>query len=116
MDEKHNIPNTTCIYLKEHDGYCRYMYDEIYYIEASGSYCNVYISGEKTRKILLAMSLLELNEFLPPKIFIRTHRTFIVNINHIERIIGNLIYIGKEVIPMGREHKKDVMAILNIVG
>lgn len=116
MDVTQNIPNTNCIFLKENDGYCRYMYDEILYIDAAGSYCNVHTSVDKSKKLTLAITLAELKAFLPSDIFIRTHRSYIVNINHIERIIGNIIYIGKDSIPIGRDNKKEVISYLNIVG
>lgn len=116
MNVTHDIPKTNCVFLKEHDGYCRYMYDEILYIDASGSYCNVNTTVEKSKKITLAITLAEIHEFLPSDTFIRIHRSFIVNINHIERIIGNIIYVGKNALPIGRDHKKEVMSYLNIVG
>lgn len=106
---------TTCIYLKTNDAYCRFMYSDIYCIEASGSYCNVHLFPIP-RKLTLAMTLTELMEYLPSHIFIRTHRTFIVNITHIERIVGNTIYIGTATIPIGREYKKNVLSGLNIIG
>lgn len=114
MERQSKILTTDCIYLKVNEVYCRYMYDEILYIEASGSYCNIYLSNNS--KILLTILLTELQEYLPIEVFIRTHRSYIVNISYIERIIGNLIYIGEEAIPIGRENKKDIFARLNIVG
>lgn len=115
METQSKIPVTNCIYLKNNDFYCKYLYSDILYIEASGSYCNVY-SSPHSEKLVLSITLTELNEYLPSDIFIRTHRTFIININHIERIFGNTIYIDETVIPIGREYKKKIFSLLNIVG
>lgn len=114
METLSKIPVTDSIYLKVNEVYCRYMYNEILYIEASGSYCYIHLSNNS--KILLTTSLAELQDHLPIEIFIRTHRSFIVNINYIERILGNLIYIGEMAIPIGRENKKEIFSRLNIVG
>lgn len=65
---------------------------------------------------MLPMTLTELIGFLPPEIFIRSHRAHIVNINYIDRITGNIAYIGSTVVPIGREYKKDFFSHLNIVG
>ncbi|WP_446715735.1 LytR/AlgR family response regulator transcription factor [Bacteroides sp. GD17] len=91
------------------------MYNEIYHLEASGGYCYIYLAPDRP-KIILAMTLTELMEYLPSEIFIRTHRSYIVNLNHIERITGNTLYIGAAQIVIGREYKKEVLKHLNIVG
>ncbi len=114
METQSKIPVTESIYLKENEVYCRHLYDEILYLEASGSYCYIYFSNN-LRKVF-AISLAELQEYLPTEIFNRTHRAFIVNIHHIERILGNTIYIGEAEIPIGREYRKDIFSRLNIVG
>lgn len=116
METQVNIPVTDCIYLKTNDFYCRYMYNDILYMEASGSYCNIHLSLDNCTNLTLSLTLVELQEYLPTDIFIRTHRTFIVNMNHIERILGNTIYIGEMAIPIGRDFRKDVFAHLSIVG
>lgn len=114
MEIQSKILATDSVYLKVNEVYCRYMYNEILYIEASGSYCYIHLSNNS--KMLLTSSLTELQEYLPIEIFIRTHRSFIVNINYIERIFGNLIHIGEAAIPIGRENKKDIFSRLNIMG
>lgn len=115
METQVNIPATDSIYLKTNDFYCRYMYNDILYMEASGSYCNIHLLLDNCTKLILALTLVELQEYLPTDIFIRTHRSFIVNISHIERILGNTIYIDKTTIPIGKEYRKEVFAHLNIV-
>lgn len=116
MDETNKILTTDCIYLKNNEFYCKYLYSEIYCIAVSGRCCNVYLSPDKTIKLCLQMTLTDLMEFLPPDIFIRTHRSYITNIQHIERIVGNTLYVGEVIVPIGREYKKDVYTRLNIVG
>lgn len=115
METQFKIPVTDCIYLKNDHFYCKYMYSEILFIEAAGSYCNVHVSSN-SEKLVLAMTLAELKKYLPTNIFIRTHRTFIININHIERILGNTIYLNETAIPIGREYKKNIFSLINIVG
>lgn len=115
METQSKIPVTDCIYLKNDQFYCKYMYSEIQFIEAAGSYCNVHLSSN-SGKLVLAITLAELKEYLPTEIFIRSHRSYIININHIERILGNIIYINETSIPIGREHKKNIFSLLNIVG
>mgnify|MGYP000754907585 CR=1 FL=1 len=116
MDETNKTLATDCIYLKNGEFFYKYLYSEIYYIAVSGRCCNIYLSPDKTIKLPLPMTLTELIDFLPLDIFIRTHRSYIVNIQHIERIVGNTLYAGEVVVPIGREYKKEVYSRLNIAG
>lgn len=116
MKQSKRIPDTDCIYLKNGDYYCKYMYNDIYLIAASGRNCNIYLSPDKSVKLVISMALNELLNFLPPEIFIRNHRSYVINIHHIERIAGNLLYIGETPLPIGREYKKEVYSLINIAG
>lgn len=116
MADSSDILATDSIFLKNKEFYCKYMYNEIYTIEASGSYCKVFLSENRSNKLTLSITLTQLMTFLPSDIFIRTHRSYIVNIHHIERLMGNILYVGNCSIPIGREYKKDVYSHLNIIG
>lgn len=114
MEALSKIPDTDSIYLKVNEAYCRYMYNDILFIEASGSNCYLHLSNRS--KVFFTIQLADMQKHLPNEIFIRTHRSYIVNINYIERILGNIIYIGEISIPVGREYKKEALSRLNIVG
>jgi DNA-binding LytR/AlgR family response regulator len=48
-------------------------------------------------------------EYLPPALFIKTHKSFIVNAAKIESIEGNEIHMGAHRIPISRSEKEEVM-------
>ena len=50
-------------------------------------------------------SLKKWNEYLTDDRFLQTHKSFIINLNHIEKVTGNLVYINKQKIPVGRTFK-----------
>lgn len=113
----HDKPLTSeCIYLMTDGFYCKYMYDEIYQIIVSGRSCNMYLSPDKSIRLVLSISLSKLMHFLPAHIFIQTHRSYVANINHIKRIVGNTLHVGDAIVPIGREYKECVYSRLNIVG
>lgn len=58
--------------------------DDIAFISASGDYSDVHLT--KGKVVSAQKSLKEWEEILPGNIFYRTHRSFIVNINHIKEI------------------------------
>lgn len=116
MANTEKIMMNECIYLRNDEYYYKYMYNDIYQIAVSGRCCNIYLSPDRSQKISLSITLIELMKFLPTHIFMRTHRSYVVNINHIERITGNMLYVGDCIVPIGREYKETVYSRLNIVG
>ena len=53
---------------------------------------------------------------LPSDIFMRVHRSYIVNINKIKAVVGNAIEITEsgqaKHIPIGKNYKEDLIAIV----
>lgn len=60
---------------------------QLVFLEASGSYCRVYLSDGKNFLITSHLALLE--ERLNKDIFLRIHRSHIINVFHIKRVIKN---------------------------
>ena len=69
--------------LRTGDGFFFEGIDNIMYIQAEGSYCNVCIKGRK--KELVSKSLKEFEDILPESIFCRVHHSHIININFIKK-------------------------------
>lgn len=104
----------TSIFVKEQDYYRRIDFHEIHWIEASGSYCFLYLNTG--RKVIISFNLTELSTYLSSRIFMRVHRSYIVNIDHICSFVGNMLCVDKKFIPISKQHKKDVILRLNILG
>ncbi len=77
-------------------------YKEILYIESEGDYVKI-ITAEKV--LIAHQSLKQLETILPERYFPRVHKSFIVAVSKISSIEGNMIKIGKTVIPLGRNYR-----------
>ena len=88
-------------------------FNEILYIEGLKDY--VIIKKEAGRVIAL-QTMKSLEAKLPSNIFMRVHRSYIVNIAKIKAVVGNsleLIENGKtKDIPIGKNYKDDLIAII----
>ena len=75
---------------------------KIIYVQSDRNYVTVV-----TEKISLSFidSLKKWNDYLTDECFLQTHKSFIINLNYIEKVTGNLVYINKEKIPVGRTFK-----------
>lgn len=81
-------------------------FDDIYYIESDKDYVKIIRTGEN---LMLLQTLKHWLAMLPERHFVQVHKSFIVNIARIDKIIGNQIKIGGTTIPIGRHYKQDFM-------
>jgi two-component system LytT family response regulator len=92
----------------------RYFFNpgEIVRLEASSNYTNIYFLNKK--KMLTAKVLKEFVQLLEPFGFVRTHRTHLVNRQHILCITpgGNIIMKDSSVAEISRRMKSEVMKVL----
>lgn len=64
--------------------------DEILFIESVGNYCDIYYLKEgKTAKRTFRATLLSLSNDLPKTKLLKTHRSFLVNLNMVKQVSGN---------------------------
>lgn len=60
------------------------------FAKADGNYVEIYLQSEKTIKVLKRISLSELETILKPySNIIRTHRSYLVNLNYLKNVTGN---------------------------
>lgn len=92
------------VFLKTGEGYQRVKIEDITYVEALGDYVQIYTTESK---YVMNGTLKNAHSQLPDELFKRVHRSFIVNINKIEKIEDGTIVMGKKIIPIGRSYKKE---------
>lgn len=97
-------------YVKADKKLIRVKYDDIIYIEGLKDY--VIIRVDESRIVTL-QTMKSLTDKLPDDRFIRVHRSYLVNIDRINSIMGNMIEVfekGKtKLIPIGKNYKDDLM-------
>ncbi|MBE2247322.1 MAG: response regulator [Candidatus Competibacteraceae bacterium] len=86
--------------------------DDILYLEAFDYYANVITESSK---ILAKMTLKEVLETLSLESLVRVHKSYAINIKHIQRIKDNQIHISEHRIPIGRAYKSDLFQRIKIL-
>lgn len=79
---------------------------EILFVEAMENYVAIY-TGE--RKLITHSTLKGLQESLPPDRFIQPHKSYLVNMDAIGAVEGNILHIGKYQVPVSKYQKDEVM-------
>lgn len=84
----------------------------IYLVEAKGDYINVKTENEDYR---VHSSLKKIEEKLPTNLFLKVHRSYIINMKKIIDIEDNSVLIKKDVIPVSRSNRPELMKRLNLL-
>lgn len=108
--EKDNGPVTgDHIFIRSNSKFFKVNFSEIIYIEGMKDYLKIH-TQEYT--LVTHQTMNDLERSLPPRQFIRAHRSYIVAITHIRSIYGNSIEAGKATIPIGINYKESVMGLV----
>ncbi|MCH5685574.1 LytTR family DNA-binding domain-containing protein [Niabella sp. W65] len=86
--------------------------DDIQYIEALPNYTKVVT---KDKQYLTSFKLKEAGKIISGSSFIRVHKSYVVNIQNIHTVTGNVIQMENAVrIPIGRSYKEAFMKRINL--
>ena len=100
------------IFVRNHEKLVKVYIKDIFYIEAERNYCRIHSKG---KEYLLVMTLKELDEKLPSGYFIRIHRSYIINLMHIDEIALSHVSIAKKAIPISKSTKEDLLNRLQTI-
>lgn len=98
----HNLPNDY-FFIKADGKIYKLHYNNIVVAEAKGNYTRIIAN---TGTMLPTMSFSSFEALLPAGLFIRVHRSFIINKSRISHIEGNTVYINDMAIPIGVNYKE----------
>lgn len=91
------------IFIRTEGKIYKILQNDMLYAEASGNYTKIVTVNNI---FMPAMTFSSAEELLPKQMFVRVHRSFIINKNKISHIEGNRVYIGKTEIPIGSNYKE----------
>lgn len=95
-----------CIFVRSHNKMVKVCLNDILFIEAERNYCKIHC---KDKEHLLVTTLKDLEEKLTSNNLLRIHRSFIVNLFHIDEIAMSHVVIAKKAIPLSAELKKQLL-------
>lgn len=117
---QHPTPNTQppisingdTLFVKTDYRIVRISMSDILYVESQSEYLKIHLASRSPLMVL--MSVKRLVELLPADTFVRVHRSYIVNMNHLKEISRMKIYIDPNIIlPIGESFRDDVLKFIN---
>jgi DNA-binding LytR/AlgR family response regulator len=102
------------IFVKADKKFVKVKYSEVLYIEGLKDY--VIIRTEKGRVITL-QTMKSLEDKLPPRLFRRIHRSYIVNLDKVDAIQGNMVEMTEKGqpkhLPIGKNYRDELLDLIN---
>lgn len=91
------------IFIRTDKRIIRLNFSEILFVEALRNYVAIQTASQK---ILTLQNLRSFEEALPPRQFIRVHKSFIVAMNKIDSVEKQRIFMGQHMVPVGDTYVK----------
>ena len=103
------IQDKKYMHIQDGKNIFKLLYDDVFYFEGYGEYVKV-ITTNKT--YMVRDTLTEFENKFSPSLFLRIHKSYIVNIQKITRFSTNHVLIKNIELPIGRIYHDNVMKIL----
>lgn len=95
-----------CIFVRDHEKMVKINIKDIYYIQADRNYSRIF---SKNRECLLVMTLKEIDDKLPDEHFLRIHRSYIVNLSHVDEVAGTHLVVNRKAIPISKSLRTNLL-------
>lgn len=92
------------VFFKQNYKYVKVTLADILYLEADGNYTNVHTDDSRH---VIRYTLNTLLEKLDQPGFVRVHRSYAINFQHITTFNDHTVYIGNKELSLGRHYKED---------
>lgn len=104
--DDHDPPDDS-MFVRSERKMVRVGFSDVLFMESLGDYIKIHLIGGKT--LVTRDSITNITASLPPDEFLRVHRSFVVNRQHIDSYTSDTIGIGKHEIPISRSFREEVM-------
>lgn len=107
-----NSEQTNDLYVNIKNRLIKIDFLQITVIKAQGDYVEI---KTDTNTYTVHSTLTKLESKLPKKIFLKIHRSYIINTRKIIDIENNSVLIGREIIPVSRNYRNELLNRLNLL-
>ncbi|AYZ14484.1 LytTR family DNA-binding domain-containing protein [Chryseobacterium arthrosphaerae] len=104
---KKNTPlDDPFLYVRQSDTFIKVSWVDILYIESMQNYTKLHF---KDKSLVIHQTMKAIEESLPSEHFFRIHKSFLINIIHIDMISGGRLFINKTELPISRTRKEELL-------
>jgi len=104
---KKNTPlDDPFLYVRQSDSFIKVSWVDILYIESMQNYTKLHF---KDKSLVIHQTMKAIEESLPSDHFFRIHKSYLINITHIDMISGGRLFINKIELPISRTRKEELL-------
>uniref|UniRef100_UPI0032164BBD LytR/AlgR family response regulator transcription factor n=1 Tax=uncultured Draconibacterium sp. TaxID=1573823 RepID=UPI0032164BBD len=111
---ENSIPSTEkqadFLFIKSNKKTVKVNFTDILYIEGLGDYIKIHLPD---MKLVTNLSMKKIFSLLPAKQFYRIHKSFIVSMDKIDSVEGNMVSVNKTKLPIGNSYRQDFIGFVN---
>lgn len=87
-------------------------YEDVHYIEGMREYVAIHTPA---KRFLVYQSMKRLSEILADRNFLRVHKSFIISLDHVTSVYGNVVSIGEKELPIGKRYREAFLKHLDLL-
>lgn len=93
------------MFIRQGDAFQKIAGEDILYVEAMQNYIKLHF---KDRTVVIHQTMASLEELLPGSLFFRIHRSFLVNVSHIESVARDRVFIQGKELPVSARRREEL--------
>ncbi|SIS33243.1 two component transcriptional regulator, LytTR family [Chryseobacterium joostei] len=94
------------LYVRQSDTFIKISWVDILFVESMQNYTKLHF---KDKFLVIHQTMKAIEESLPTDHFFRIHKSFLINITHIDMISGGRLFINKIELPISRTRKEELL-------
>ena len=111
-DDNSVLPIHDSLFLKKDNHFDRVAYSDILWLEAESNYTIVHTHNGK---YIYSVVLKKMEEKLPKSLFMRVHRSYVINLSVVSGFTGNMLHIRDQKIPVSKQYRKMVFGHFEVI-
>jgi DNA-binding LytR/AlgR family response regulator len=93
------------MYIKQEDSFIKIMWEDILYVESMQNYLKLHF---KDKSYVIHQTMASLENILPKDAFFRIHKSYLINISHIDMVSGGKVFVDETELPLSKHRKDDL--------
>jgi two-component system LytT family response regulator len=106
FDLKGNTNPPNYLFVKADGRLEKIVFEEVLFLEGMENYVIIHTAG---KKVITHSTLKSLMEKLPKQAFLQTHKSYIIALNKISAVEGNMLHVGDKQVPISRQLREQVL-------
>jgi len=103
-------PDAKFLFIKSNKKSYKINFSDILFVEGLGDYIKIHL---KDNRLVTNLSMKKIIDLLPAAQFYRIHKSYIISLNNIESIEGNMVALGGNKLPIGNSYRQDFFEFIN---